>query len=104
MWDSHIQHAVHIGLEIHTDHVFKDGSCMEVLIGFLFKVCEEPIFQFLWEIEIIHVCTAEQECSVEDHKRISFPLLACSRMDNGSWESLRVPQVRRILLQKASKL
>ena len=71
-----------------------------ILIGFILKVDEEPVLKFLWKVEIVIVCAAAQEISVGDHKRISFPSLAFSRMDSGSLESLSFPQVRRIRLRK----
>ena len=99
-----VQFPAIIGLAVHADHIFQYRGGVEVFIRFIFKVDEEPVFQFLWKIEIVLVRAAAQKGSVRDHKRISFPSLACARVDNGSRESLSVPQVRRILLRKASKL
>ena len=99
-----IQFSAFIGLAVHTDHIFQYRGSVEVLVRFIFKVDEEPFFQFLWKIDIVLVRAAAQKVSVRDYKRISFPSLACSRTDNGFRESLSILQVKRILLRKASKL
>ena len=49
------------------------------------------VLQILWKIEIVLVRAAAQKGSVRDHKRISFPSLACARVDNGSRGKFKCP-------------
>ena len=59
--DDNNQSTVLVRLTVHTDHVLRDRSRVEIL-----KVNEEPAFQFLRERQMIFMCIAVQEISAED--------------------------------------